>query len=270
MNKFKGQVVIITGSGQGIGKSAALKFAEEGAKLAIVDINKELGTKTVKKIKDKGGSAYFFYADVANNKDVKIAVNNIIKKFKRIDVLYNNASIFLPQQDGPVEYIEENIWDKIISTNLKSIFLWSKHVIPHMLKAGKGIIINTASSCGLVGIPGCDAYSASKGATIALTRSLAVEYGPSNIRVNCIAPAAIKTPMLAESDTGNDDFDEERFLNLRSPLRRYGLPEEIANIAVFLASSESSYINGEVIVADGGITISGDLSKIEKDYDNIQ
>jgi NAD(P)-dependent dehydrogenase (short-subunit alcohol dehydrogenase family) len=134
-----------------------------------------------------------------------------------------------------------------------------------MVKAGKGAIINTSSSCGLIGIPDCDAYSASKGATAALTRSLAVEYGPLGIRVNCIAPAAIKTAMLDSSDRDNTRFDEKRFLALRTPLRRYGTPEEIGKIAVFLASEEASYLNGAIIVADGGITISGDLSKIEID-----
>jgi len=266
MGRFYGEVVVITGGGQGIGKAAALKFAEEGAQLAIIDINKELGEQTVTEIKGKGGKAEFFYADVSNMKDVENAVDGIINKYKKIDVLYNNASIFLPKKDGKIVEIEEEVWDKIIAVNLKSIYLFCKCVIPHMIKLGKGSIINTSSSCGLIGIPDCDAYSASKGATVALTRSMAVEYGSKNIRINCIAPAAIKTPMLTSSDTGNDDFDEERFLNLRSPLRRYGDPEEIGNIAVFLASKEASFINGATIVADGGITISGDLSKIAKDY----
>jgi NAD(P)-dependent dehydrogenase (short-subunit alcohol dehydrogenase family) len=267
MGRFNNEVVIVTGGAQGIGRSAALKFALEGAQVALVDLNQEKGKQTVAEITKGGGRAQFFCADVSKSADVKSTVEKIILSMKRIDVLYNNASVFLPGKDGAVVDIDEEIWDGIISVNLKSIYLWCKYSIPHMSRAGKGVIINTSSSCGLVGIPGCDAYSASKGATAALTKSLAVEYGPKGIRVNCIAPAAIQTPMLASSDLGNTSFDEERFLQLRSPLRRYGTPEEIGNIAVFLASEEASYINGAVIVADGGITISGDLSKIPKDYD---
>ncbi len=267
MSRFRDEVVIVTGAAQGIGKAAALKFAEAGARVAVVDLNDDKGRKTVAEVKEKGGRAEFFHADVSKSDDVKAAVGSIMTTMKRIDVLYNNASIFLPGKDGPVVDVAEEMWDRIIAVNLRSVYLFSKYTIPHMMRAGKGAIINTASSCGLIGIPNCDAYSASKGATAALTRSLAVEYGSKGIRVNCIAPAAIATEMLTSSDTGNTSFDEQRFLQLRTPIRRYGTPEEIASIAVFLASDEASYINGAVVVADGGITISGDLSKIKKDYD---
>jgi NAD(P)-dependent dehydrogenase (short-subunit alcohol dehydrogenase family) len=265
MSRFNGEIVVITGAAQGIGKSAALKFAAEGACIAIVDLNAEKGRQTAIEITESGGRAEFFCADVSKSADVRRAVEGIIASFRRIDVLYNNASIFLPGKDGAIVDIEEETWDRIISVNLRSIYLFCKFTIPFMVKAGKGAIINTSSSCGLIGIPDCDAYSASKGATAALTRSLAVEYGPLGIRVNCIAPAAIKTAMLDSSDRGNTRFDEKRFLELRTPLRRYGTPEEIGKIAVFLASEEASYLNGAIIVADGGITISGDLSKIEQD-----
>ena len=266
MGRFHDEVVILTGGAQGIGKAAALKFAKEGAAVAIVDVNRESGGKTAAEIQRSGGKAEFFHADVSRSTDVRDAVAKIKDAFQRIDVLYNNASIFLPGRDGAVVDIDEEVWDRILSVNLKSVYLFCKYTIPHMVQAGRGVIINTSSSCGLIGIPNCDAYSASKGATAILTKSLAVEYGPKNIRVNCIAPAAIKTPMLNSSDIGNDSFDEERFLKLRSPVRRYGEPEEIASIAVFLASDEASYLNGAVIVADGGITISGDQSKIDTDY----
>lgn len=265
MSCFSNEVVLITGGAQGIGRSAALKFAEAGARIAIVDLNTEKGQQTAAEIRKNGGRAEFFSADVSKSMDVKKAVQAIMVSFQRIDVLYNNASIFLPGKDGAVVDIDEEVWDRIIAVNLKSIYLFCKYTIPHMIREGKGVIINTSSSCGLIGIPDCDAYSASKGATAALTKSLAVEYGSKGIRVNCIAPAAIKTAMLDSSDLGNAGFDEKRFLELRSPIRRYGTPEEIGNIAVFLASDQASYLNGAIIVADGGITISGDLSKIPGD-----
>jgi NAD(P)-dependent dehydrogenase (short-subunit alcohol dehydrogenase family) len=164
-----------------------------------------------------------------------------------------------------VTEIAEETWDRVLAINLRSIYLLCRYGIPLMTASGGGSIINTASSAGTIGIPNCDAYTASKGATISLTRSLAVEYGPSGIRVNCIAPAGIRTPMLAQSNLGDSTFDEERFLALRSPSRRYGTPEEVAAIAAFLASEESSYVNGAVIVADGGTTINGDLSRIPAD-----
>ena len=133
-------------------------------------------------------------------------------------------------------------------------------------KTGGGSIINTGSSAAQIGIPDCDAYTATKGAIVQLTKSLAVEYGRYGGRTNCISPAAIMTPMMRQSNPENSSFDEERFLKLRTPLRRYGTPEEIAKIALFLASDESSYLNGAIIVADGGITVNGDLSKIDSDY----
>jgi NAD(P)-dependent dehydrogenase (short-subunit alcohol dehydrogenase family) len=186
------------------------------------------------------------------------------KDYGRLDVLYNNASVFLPGRDGRIADIGEEDWDRILAINLKSVYLCCRYGIPLMLKGGGGSIINTASSAGVIGIPGCDAYTATKGATISLTRSLAVEYRPQGIRVNCIAPAGIQTPMLDSSNLGDSTFDEKRFLALRTPSRRYGKPEEIARLALFLASEEASYINGAVIMADGGITINGDLSRLEE------
>lgn len=159
--------------------------------------------------------------------------------------------------------LAEETWAKILAINLNSVFLCCKYGLPLMIRSGGGSIINTGSNASQIGIPNCDAYTASKGATVALTRSLAVEYGPRGVRVNCIAPAVIRTPMLASSNPAESGrFDEERFLRLRTPLRRYGTAEEIARVAVFLASDEASYLNGAVLVADGGITINGDLSRL--------
>ena len=263
--RLQGKVAVITGSGQGIGRAAALLFAAEGASVVVADINRDTGESTAEQIRKEGGRGEFRYADVSRSGDVRALMEGVGADHGRLDILYNNASVFLPGRDGPITDISEENWDKILSINLKSIYLCCRFGIPLMLRCGGGSIINTASSAGVIGIPGCDAYTAAKGATVSLTRSLAVEYRPQNIRVNCIAPAGIQTPMLGASNLEDSTFDEKRFLALRTPSRRYGRPEEIARLAVFLASEEASYINAAVIVADGGITINGDLSKLEED-----
>jgi NAD(P)-dependent dehydrogenase (short-subunit alcohol dehydrogenase family) len=263
--RLQGKVAVITGSGRGIGRSAALLFAREAAVVVVVDIDRQTGEDTAEQIRIQGGQGEFRPADVSSNTEVRSLMEGIGKDHGRLDVLYNNASVFLPGQDGPIAEISEQNWNRVLAINLNSIYLCCRYGIPVMLASGGGAIINTASSAALIGIPGCDAYTASKGATLALTRSLAVEYRPQNIRVNCIAPAGIQTPMLGSSNLEDSSFDEKRFLALRTPSRRYGQPEEIARLALFLASEEASYINGEVIVADGGITINGDLSKLEED-----
>jgi NAD(P)-dependent dehydrogenase (short-subunit alcohol dehydrogenase family) len=261
MRRLEGKVALITGSGQGIGRAAALLFAREGAEVIVVDVNQDTGSQTAADIAAAGGRSLFVPADVSRGEQVARLMDRVRQRLGALHVLYNNASVYWPGRDGRITDIAEEHWDRVLAINLRSIYLCCKHGIPLIRDSGGGSIINTSSSAGVIAIPGCDAYTAAKGATIALTRSLAVEYRPFGIRVNCIAPAGIRTPMLAQ-DTS---FDERRFLALRTPSRRYGTPEEIAQTALFLASEESSYLNGAVIVADGGITINGDLSKIEGD-----
>lgn len=256
MKRLKGKTALVTGGAQGIGFEGAKLFAAEGARVVIADINAEKGEAAAKAI-----GAEFVMCDVSKAADVQATV----AKCGTVNVLYNNAGIFWAGHDNKVTEIDEADWDRVIAINLKSVFLFTKYAIPTMIKAGGGSIINTGSSASQIGIPGCDAYTATKGAIVQLTKSLAVEYGPYNVRTNCISPAAIMTPMMRQSNPENSTFDEERFLKLRTPLRRYGTPGEIAKIALFLASDESSYLNGAIIVADGGITINGDLSKIEKE-----
>lgn len=254
------KVCIITGGGQGIGKAAALRFAAEGAIVVVAEVNEQTGQKTAREIITSGGRATSVTADVSRVDEVRLLIEAVEREHGGLHVIYNNASVYLPAADGPIAEIAEETWDRVLAVNLKSIYLMCRFGIPLMIASGGGSIITTSSSAGLIGIPGCDAYTASKGATISLTRSLAVEYRPRGIRVNCIAPAGIRTPMLAQSNTQDSSFDEARFLGLRTPSRRYGTPEEIAAVAAFLASDESSYLNGAVIVADGGTTINGDLS----------
>jgi len=252
MKRLEGKHVIITGGAQGIGRAAARLFASEGAVVWIADINEKLGPEAAAEC---GG--HFLKCDVSSPEDVRKAV----AAPPQLDVVYNNASIYWVGHDGRVTDIKEEDWERVIGINLRSVFLFCKYGIPRMMEKG-GAIVNTASSAGVIGIPDCDAYTATKGATVQLTKSMAAEYGRYGIRVNCIAPAAIMTPMMRQSNPENSTFDEERFLKLRTPIRRYGTPEEIAHVALFLASDEASYLNGAIVVADGGITINGDLSKI--------
>jgi NAD(P)-dependent dehydrogenase (short-subunit alcohol dehydrogenase family) len=256
------KITAVTGAGLGIGRAASELFAKEGATVFLVELSEANGREAERSINQAGGRAHFIRTDVADPASVAATFSEIHHRYGRLDVLYNNASVYLGDKDGPLGEIDFDTWRRVLSINLDGLFHCTKSALPLLLQQG-GSIINTASSASQIGIPNCDAYTASKGATVALTRSLAVEYGPRGVRVNCIAPAAIQTPMLNHSNPSNTGkFDEERFLGLRTPLRRYGSPEEVANVALFLASDEASYLNGSVIVADGGITINGDLSRL--------
>ena len=252
--RLRDKVAAITGAGRGIGRAAAERFASEGAQVALLEIDEESGRETEQRIRKNGGEAEWIQVDVSHDGSVKNAFKEISSNLGKLHILYNNASIFLSKEDGPVSDISLDTWHKIIGVNLHGVFYCSKYGIPLIIKSGGGSVINTASSAGVIGIPRCDAYTAAKGATVSLTRSMAVEFGPKKVRVNCIAPAAILTEMLRESSLDRPDFDEAAFFK-KTPLGRYGTPQEIADIALFLASDESSYLNGAIIVADGGITI---------------
>ncbi len=254
--RLEGKVAAITGAGRGIGLAAARLFSGEGAAVYILEVNDEIGLAAERSVNEQGGKAKFIKTDITKPEDVIAAFARIDREQGGLDILYNNASIFLGRKDTRVSNLEPDIWKRILEVNLNGLFYCSKYAIPLLRKKGGGSIINTGSSCGVIGVPDCDAYTATKGATISITRSMAVEYGPEKIRVNCIAPAAILTEMVKESDLDNPDFDEKYFLQKGTPLRRWGYPEDIANAALFLASDESCYINGATIVADGGITIS--------------
>lgn len=249
------KIAVITGGGSGIGKAAAQTFAKEGAVVLILEKDETFGRETEAQIIAEGGKAEFFALDISNWEQVQSVFSMIDQKYDGIDVLYNNASVFWGTKDAALDVLDVNVFEQIIRINLFGMMYCSKAAIPLLKKRG-GSIINTSSSCGVIGIPNCDAYSASKGATISLTRSMAVEYGPEKIRTNCIAPAAIHTPMIYESDLNKSTFDEQKFLAQGTPLRRWGTAQDIANIALFLASEEGSYMNGAILVADGGITVS--------------
>ena len=265
MRRLENKIIVITGGAGGIGYCASRIFSEEGATVLILDLDRENGEKTVREIAAAGGKAAFYPVDISDFDAVQEVFRQIGEEYVAIDGLYNNASVFWGQKDAPLDVLDMGIFRRIVSINLFGLVHCSKCAIPLMKERG-GAIVNTASSAAVIGIHKCDSYTASKGGTVALTRSMAVEYGPMGIRTNCIAPAAIRTPMVAESDLDDPDFDEHLFLNQGTPLRRWGKPEEIARTAMFLLSDDASYINGAILVADGGITInqvktSGDQNK---------
>jgi len=254
--RLENKIAVITGGASGIGGAGTRRFAAEGAKVIVLDINDQAGTA----LEQEFPNVMYIPTDISSEGAVKAAFARIGETYGRVDVLYNNASVFLGGRDGRLGDIEENIWKKVLSINLDGTYHCTKYALPLMMTHG-GSIINTASSAGVVGIPGCGAYTATKGATVTMTRSLAVDYGKYNIRANCIAPAAIETEMVKESNLNDPNFDNDFFLRQITPLRRWGKPEDVAALAVFLASDEASYLNGVIIPCDGGITINGNVNK---------
>ncbi len=250
--RLANKVAIITGAASGMGQAAAELFASEGASVIITDIAEQAGEETAERIRTEGGSATFIRADVSNEADVKIMVEQAIASYGHLDILYNNAGI-MPTSDGSVTDISEATWDRILDINLKSAFLCSKYTIPQMIKQGTGgSIINVAS---FVAFMGCtvpqDAYTTSKGGMLSLTKSFAVQYGPHRIRCNAICPGPIETPLLRVLWTS----DEARNLRLnRIPLGRFGEAKDIIYMALYLASDESSWTTGAWLMVDGGIS----------------
>ncbi len=252
--RLKNKVCVITGAGRGIGQAAAELFAGEGGCIAVLERDAEAAGRCRQAIEAAGGRARQFILDIADPAAVSRAFAEVVDAFGGIDVLYNNASVFSATCDAAVADLDIDHWHAILNVNLHGLFYCCRAAIPAMVVRGGGAIINTASSAAILGIPRCDAYTASKGATVALTRSLAVNYGPHGIRVNCIAPAGIDTPMLRESSTDNSAFDEQAYFR-QAPLGRYGTAEEVARLALFLASDESSFVSGAVLPADGATTV---------------
>jgi NAD(P)-dependent dehydrogenase (short-subunit alcohol dehydrogenase family) len=252
MGRLEGKVVLVTGAGSGMGRVAAVTFAREGARIVAADVVVSAGQETVTQVRAAGGEAVFTHADVSKEAEVAAAVRAGEEAFGRLDVLYNNAGIF-PAEDGSVVDLDEAVWDRVMNVNLKGIYLVCKHGIPALLRAGGGSVINIASFVALVGctVPQ-DAYTASKGGVIALTKSLAVQFGPKGIRSNAICPGPIETPLLTEWLL--TDPEAKRVRLARIPMGRFGRPEDIVQMGLYLASDESSWTNGAVLVVDGGIT----------------
>jgi NAD(P)-dependent dehydrogenase (short-subunit alcohol dehydrogenase family) len=249
--RLKDKVCLITGGGSGIGKSSCLAFAKEGARVVVVDLKKETAEETAHEIASNGGTAVAFGADISKAKDAEGMVAFAEKAYGRLDVAFNNAGIFHPKDDSVTNTAEE-IWDLVIDVNLKGVFLGCQYEIPALQRAGGGSIINTASFVALVGAAAPQiAYTASKGGVLAMTREIAVEFARQNIRCNALCPGPVETPLLAE--LLSDPARRQRRL-VHIPMGRFARPDEMANAALFLASDESSYVNGATFLVDGGIT----------------
>src|SRR6202158_1342679 len=244
------KVALITGAASGIGRATALLFAREGAVVALADLNTEGGHRVVNQITKSGGRAFFEGIDVTRVADCQRLGERAIREFGRIDILFNNAGII---RRATVLDLSEEDWDRVMAVNVKSIYLLSREVIPHMQKAGGGSIINTASGWGLAGGPRAAVYCASKGAVVLLTKAMAIDHGLQNIRVNCICPGDTDTAML-RNEAQQLGEPNEKFLAeaTKRPLGRVGKPEEIAQAALYLASDASSFVTGTALVVDGG------------------
>jgi NAD(P)-dependent dehydrogenase (short-subunit alcohol dehydrogenase family) len=248
--RLSGKVAVITGAASGIGRATALLFSGEGASIVMADVNADAGKRVADEITQSGGPAFFEAIDVTSAADCRRMIEHAIPKFGRIDILFNNAGII---RRATVLDLHEADWDRVMAVNVKSIYLLSREVIPHMRKAGGGTIINTASGWGLTGGAKAAVYCASKGAVVLLTKAMAIDHGPQNIRVNCICPGDTDTGMLREEAQQLGE-DSSRFLaeSARRPLGRVGKPEEIAQAALYLASDASSFVTGTALVVDGG------------------
>jgi NAD(P)-dependent dehydrogenase (short-subunit alcohol dehydrogenase family) len=248
--RLEGKVALITGAGSGQGRDAAMLFAQEGARVVITDINEEGVKETVETVKAAGGEAVGRQMDVADATQVQDGVAFAVRTFGTLNILYNNAGVYLRGKDGPVTRLSDDIWDTVLTVNLKSMYLCCKYAIPEMVKAGGGSIVNTASAAGLMGT-NFHAYSASKGGMIALSRSIATTYAPQNVRSNVICPGFIETPMTAEI-SGSQRLLQAYLEN--TPLHRAGRAIDVAYMALYLASDEAAFVTGGVFVIDGGVT----------------
>jgi NAD(P)-dependent dehydrogenase (short-subunit alcohol dehydrogenase family) len=249
--RLKKKIAIVTGAGAGIGRAIAERFGREGASVVIAEIDAATGDSAARSIRDAGGDALFVQTDVSDEAQVKSMVQKALDRYGRIDVLCNNAAVLLIREEARAHELSNEAWDRTMAVNLRGYWLCSKYVIPAMLRQGAGSIIHVASPTGLYGFTRLTAYSTSKGGVVGLMRAMAADYAPDHIRVNAIVPGTIDTPMNAM--TLSDPKQRKHFADI-APARRLGTAEDLAGIALFLASEDSSYCIGGIFTVDGGLT----------------
>jgi NAD(P)-dependent dehydrogenase (short-subunit alcohol dehydrogenase family) len=253
--RLEGKVAVITGAATGIGRASAVLFAKEGARVVFGDVNDVEADETLRLVGQAGGDAVFMHCDVRQGEDVRRLVDAAVTTHGRLDVMMNNAGVNFY---GKVHETSEEDWQACLNLNLGSVYRGMREAIPHLLRGGGGSIVNTASNQGLVAFNGFAAYAAAKGAIVQLTRQAALDYAPDNIRVNCICPGAVRTPMNPELlDPSLDGGARLERSSSRIPMLRIGEPEEIAKAALYLASDDASWVTGHALVIDGGVTIKG-------------
>lgn len=258
--RLAGRVALVTGAGSGFGRSTALRLAAAGAAVACVDLNEAAAAETADQITAASGRAIALSADVSSAADCRAMVENTAREFGEIDVLFANAGV---PSVGTAAELDESDWDRVIGVNLKGVWLSAKHVLPGMVRRGRGSIINTASVAGLVGVRNQVAYAAAKGGVIAMTRQMAADFSPYGVRVNAICPSTVITPLVQRSyearfasapNPQEAVREAQRQMLLKHPIGRFGTPEDIADLVLFLASDESRWITGTAITIDGGYT----------------